>query len=189
MSTQQPSSSSSSARLAGPGLLVALALAAVVAACSGGAPASPSPNPTAKPSPTAPATPAPATPAPSGSPTAGVVDLDVATDHDVSVVIDDRGGVIVKAASGRAGDGMSVKWGDYEVVNLDADTVRVTWVGLPRDEQLKLVVSESGDGYELAFEQAAPPANSDAIGHDRVLVLDFEAPVRAEDVEVSFSEA
>lgn len=188
MSPQQLSSPSASPRLAGPAAIALLAIAAVVAACGSGAPASPSPNPSAKPSPSAPASPAPSE-QPSGTPGTGVVELDVATDHDVTVVIDDRGGAIVKAATGRAGDGMSVRWGNYEVVNVDADTIRVTWVGLPRDEQIKLVVSEAGDGYALAFEQAAPPANSDATGHDRVLVLDFESPVNAEDVTVSFSQA
>lgn len=170
-----------------PALLSGLAVIAVlVAACSaGGAGASPSPS-------------APASPVPSGSPVASpspsepgaiVVDLDVVTGHDVSVVVDDKSGKGVKFASGRGGDGMSVRWGDSKVENVDADTIRVTWVGLPRDEELKLTVSGDSAALELAFEQAAPPADSDAIGHDRVLVIDFAEPVNAEDVEVSFSEA
>ncbi len=39
-----------------------------------------------------------------------------------------------------------------------------------------------GDGYALSVRQPAPPANSDAMGFDRVLVLDFAAPVKAEAV-------
>jgi hypothetical protein len=95
----------------------------------------------------------------------------------------------VKVVSVQAGDGMTVRWFDAEVVNLDEDSIRVTWVGLPRDEQLKLSISEQDGKLVLAFEQAAPPANSDATGFDRVLVIDFDAPVSADDVKVTFAEA
>jgi hypothetical protein len=104
-------------------------------------------------------------------------------------VIEDEGGLLAGAGSGRAGDGMSVRWGDVEVVNVDEDTLRVTWVGLPVDAGIRLVVSGAGDGVVLAFTQPAPPANSDAIGFDRVLVLDFASPVDAADVEATFATA
>ena len=39
------------------------------------------------------------------------------------------------------------------------------------------------------FTQPAPPADSDAIGFDRVLELDFASPVRAADIEAVFRTA
>lgn len=180
------------------GLAALLVVAAGVAAACGaqatpsGAPSG-SPAVTPTPAPSAPATPAPtpdptATPAPS-IPGQTVVDLDVALDHEVSVVVDDLTGKLAKASTGRAGDGMSVRWFDSEVVNVDDDSLRVTWVGLPRAEQIKLSITEKNGSFVLTFEQAAPPANSDATGYDRVLILDFETLVRSEEIEVVFVEA
>ena len=165
----------------------ALALAAVVAACG----ASASPAVTASPAPSQPTTVAPASPTsqPSGSPSTGAIDLDTADAHDVTVVVRDPGKALVGVRSGRAGDGMSVRWGEVEVVNVDDDTVRVTWVGLPVDAGIVLAVAARGDGYALTFTQPAPPADSDAIGFDRVLELDFASPVRAADIEAVFRTA
>jgi hypothetical protein len=191
---------------------LALALVGVVAVVAinpgtSGAPASPVPSQapdggpsappvaTPTPEPSAPATPAPATPAPSEQPSDDPsdgridVDLDTATDHDVSVVITDRSGSVVGVTSGRAGDGMSVRWFDVEVENVDGNTIRVTWVGLPRDEVVSLGISEADGTFTLDFVQDAPPANSDATGFDRVLVIAFDSPVDATDVEVEFNEA
>lgn len=165
-----------------------LAVGGMLAACSAATGAPPA-DPPGGPTPSAPATPIP-TVAPSPSPDGDfVVDLDIATDHDVKVIVDDRGGLITGVSSGRAGDGMSVRWGDVEVVNVDADTLRVTWVGLPVDAEIGLAVTEDGSGYRLVLEQPAPPADSDALGFDRVIVLDFDGPVSADDVDASVVEA
>jgi hypothetical protein len=118
-----------------------------------------------------------------------VLDLDNLTDHDVSVVIDDATGTLDGAVSGQPGDGMSVRWLDVEVENLDSKTLRVVWVGLPRDEQVQLSISGDDGSYRLDFVQAAPPANSDAVGYDRILVLGFDTDVAADDVDVTFKEA
>jgi hypothetical protein len=178
---------------AGPvaGFLLVLAVLFAVAACGAVGAADPSPSAPASP---APATPGP-TPEPTGAPSAtpsevpagAGIDLDTADDHDVVVGIDDQGGVLAGAGTGHAGDGMSVRWGDVAVENVDADTLRVTWVGLPVDAEVGLSVQRTGDAVVLAFTQPAPPANSDAIGFDRVLVLDFATPVRGEDVTASFA--
>jgi hypothetical protein len=174
------------------GILLVLA---VVAACGAVGAAVPSPSTPAGPVPTAPSSPAPSddpvvepSPVPSEAPS-GAIDLDTADDHAVSVVIEDEGGLLGGSASGRAGDGMSVRWGDVEIVNVDEDTLRVTWVGLPVDAEIRLVVAGDADAVSLAFTQPAPPADSDAIGFDRVLVLDFVAPVQAADVEATFATA
>lgn len=176
--------------------VAALALAAVVAACSGSvsapsSPASPAPSqapthvPVVTPSPTASSAP---TPAPSDSPRAQApVKLDVFLGHDVSVVVTDRGAGLVTARSGKAGDGMSVRWGTANVRNLDAKTIEVTWAGYPRDETVGLVILPDGDGVKLRFGQAAPYPNTDAMGADRVMVFAFADAIAAADVAVEFT--
>ena len=86
--------------------------------------------------PSAPSSPQPTiepTVQPTAAPADGpiTVDLDNLTDHDVSVVIDDETGILDEAVSGRPGDGMSVRWLDVKVENLDSTTLRVVWVGCP----------------------------------------------------------
>jgi hypothetical protein len=171
------------------GFLLILATLVLAAACGAvtpsPAPASPDPSGPTGPAPSEQPTQAPASESPGGE---GVV-LDIVDESDVVVVIDDRGGNVTGARSGRAGDGMSVRWFDAVVENVDEDTLRVTWVGLPADAEVQLGVHANGSGYELAFVQPAPPENSDALGFDRVLELDFAAPVKAADVTATFSQA
>jgi hypothetical protein len=172
--------------IAGVGLMIAIL---TLAACGSAGTAAPSESLPASPAPSIPASPEPSQ-APSGEPSGepsgvpgdGSIRLDVADPHEVSVVVTAPDGVLRGAASGRAGDGMSVRWGSVEVENLDADTLRVTWVGLPQAGVARLALAANGDGYRLSLRQPAPPANSDAIGLDRVLVLHFAAPVNAEAV-------
>lgn len=183
---------------AGPvtGFLLILAVLFAVGACGalGAALPSPSPAPSA-PAPSAPAgeapSEAPSSPDPSVAPSApaGAIRLDVADPHDVLVTVVDPKGSLTGASSGRAGDGMSVRWGDVEIVNVDEDSLRVTWVGLAVDANVALRIDADGAGYVLGFTQPAPPADSDATGFDRVLVLDFASAVRAEDVTAVFSAA
>lgn len=166
------------------GLAGVLGVTLLIAACSTGGAPSPSATPAATSSPTP-----VVTPVPSSAPVAQAIDLDVAPGHHVSVVVDDPDNLLVGATTGHAGDGMSVRWGDASVTNVDPRTLRVTWVGLPGDEQLALAVGRADEAVTLAFEQAAPPAYSDATGFDRVLVLEFAEPVSANAVTVSFSAA
>lgn len=168
----------------------------VIAVVAGGAlgraadPASPSPSivpsapPSAAPSPKPSTTPSVA---PSDDPADGsiVVKLDIATPHDVSVVIDDETGRLVKASSGRAGDGMSVRWYTMAVENVDAETLRITWSGYSVDDELELRVHEVDGKIALSLVQAGPLPNTDALGADRVLVLEFDRPVSAADVVTS----
>lgn len=189
-------------RVAAPvaALFAVLAVLVVVAGGAFGRSADPSPAPSDRPStppsvaPSAPSSPQPTvdpTVAPTEDPADGfiTVALDNLTDHDVSVVIDDETGILDGAVSGKPGDGMSVRWLDVEVDNLDSTTLRVVWVGLPRDEEVRLSISEADGTYRLSFVQAAPPAYSDAVGYDRILVLRFDTDVNADDVKVTFDEA
>jgi hypothetical protein len=170
-------------------LFALVAVVAVVASGALGRPGNPGPNPSASPSAAPTPTPIP-TPEPTETPADGnfTIDLNTVDDHDVSILVEDRTGSVVDVASGNAGDGMSVRWLDMKVENLDAETLRLTWVGLPRDEVVRLFIFHDDGKVKLAFAQAAPPNNSDALGYDRILVLKFDAPVRAEDVVWSMQE-
>jgi hypothetical protein len=181
-------------------LLVALA----VAACSTAAAqpsATPAPVVTPDASPDAPEpTPFP-TPAvtdapsvPVSTPGADGVDgvvlpLDVFLDNVVTLQFSDRDGLLVDAVSGSAKDGMSVRWGEAIVRNVDPRTVEVTWTGLPGDEAITLVAKPQGEGVLLRFGQQAPPAYSDAMGADRIVVLTFADPVDAADIVTDFTTA
>ena len=183
---------------AGPaaGLLLG-AILVVAGACSAAAPspapASPAPSGVASPAPTEQPSDAPASEAPSPAPSQGNGDepvvLDVSGGHLVSVVVTDRGVGLNGAESGKAGDGMSVRWGDALVENVDADTIQVTWVGFPQDETIGLTLDPKGDGILLRFGQNAPYPNTDALGADRVMVFSFVQPVSADDVSVEFTSA
>jgi hypothetical protein len=173
---------------------LAIALLLVVAVLATGvvgrseAPAPSDPPASEAPSPKPTATPAPSeAPIPSETPGEVGFDLDIATPHDVSVVIDDQTDRVVDARSGQAGAGMSVRWFDSIVENVGAESVRITWVGLPQDDEVRITISQDGDEVVVHIDQAAPPANSDAMGHDRVVEISFDGPVAASDVEVSVS--
>jgi hypothetical protein len=177
----------------------AIVLVAAVAVIATGAlgQATPAPRPTAIPSsaptviPSLVPTPEPSPVVqPSSQPSSGlvVVPLRNLTENDVKLSIDDDTDALVSAVSGTPGDGMSVRWFDVAVENIDAQTLRVTWVGLPRDEQVDLDVTRVDGKLRLRFVQAAPPANSDALGFDRVLHLTFDSPVRSEDVLATIQE-
>lgn len=142
--------------------------------------ASPSAAP-ASPAPTAIPSKAPS-PTPRSAPSS--VDLENASGHDVSILIHDQVGDLVDAESGAPGDGMSVRWHDSIVENVDATTIRVTWVGLPGDDTIDLGISGAAGGYVITVVQPGPYPYTDALGEDRVLILTFDAPVSADDVAV-----
>src|SRR5690349_6898586 len=174
------------------GLALSVVVVFAADAAYGHRPAPAAPVPTPSSAPVVTPTPAPAEPpaAPS-QPSAGgdiTVPLKNLTGNEVSVAIDDTTGKLDLASSGHPGDGMSARWFKVNVENIDADTLRVVWVGLPRDEVVGLTITEEAGAFHFAFTQDAPPANSDALGFDRVLELSFDAPVRAEDVTTSVTE-
>ena len=177
---------------------ITVVAAVAFAACSGGTAASPQPSTPATPIPTVAPSPAPVDPSPApADPTPAPsqvadgrfeFDLDVADAHDVSVLVTDDSDRIVAAASGQAGDGMSVRWSDIEIVNLDADSLQITFVGYPQDEVIDLGFDvAAGDGFNLTIAQQLPLPNTDALGADRVVVLDFEGAVDANDVYATFT--
>jgi hypothetical protein len=155
-------------------------------------PASPSPStpvltpaPSKAPSPTAPPI---ATPDPDASDGGSdampiKVDLDNATGADVYVDIADRSGLLIGAESGTPGAGMSVEPYTRKVENVDATTLRLTWVDFPIDNALALYVDQTDAGLRLVLVQPEPTGPTDAVGFDRELVLSFSEPVSADRVE------
>jgi len=185
--------------------IVALALAACSGAAAGGpgsspiathmpsqaplvtpAPVQPTPVVTPVPVETPDVTPAPVDPGTGdgGDAMPIKVDLENATGHDVYVDIVDRSGTIVRASSGTPAEGASVATGSVAVKNLDDRTVQLTWSTLTGDNALALYVDESGESMILV----QPPLGGDLMPHDMVLVLEFDAPVSADDLQVSLQE-
>jgi hypothetical protein len=166
-------------------LALAGTLALTAAAC--GAAAGPSASPSAGPStPGSSAGSETPRPSPTDVPGAPRVTLDIAAEWDVVAIVNDRTTKLTEATSGTAGATMSVQWFKSIVKNLDANTIQITWVGLPRDEEIRVDVSRAGTSWAVEFTQASPPLNSDAEGADRIIVLKFSEAVPATDVAVTF---
>jgi hypothetical protein len=162
---------------------LALASLILVAACSGAsdggissqppAPSAPVATPVATPVVTSP----PSTPVPTKAPSGPIsVALENATDHDVSIDMIDDGHHVVAARSGHPADGASVPFGKLVAKNLDAKTVELTWSDTPGDAELGLYVSENAK-VVLVIRPERPAG--DAVAFDRVLVIEFDAPVDA----------
>jgi len=170
--------------------ILAVALAIVVGTAAVGAARqvvpSPLPSPAETPSPTI--TPVPATPAPTADPTDGsaVVVLDTVDQNDPRVILDDQTGTLADVVTGHGGDGMSVRWNEAIVDQIDPRTIRITWVGLPDEEEVHLTIDANDGAPVLVFDQRAPYANTDALGADRVLILTFDNDLDADEVEVAF---
>lgn len=178
----------------------AIALLIVLAVLASGVfgrasdPGTGSPSPSTPPttgSPTTPPSPDPSdapAPTPVPSPNEGFAfDLEAPTPHKVSVELDDETDSVTGATSGQPGDGMSVRWFDSIVKNVGDDTIQITWVALPQDDEVHVTVDSVDGKIVVSIDQKAPPANSDALGNDRVMEITFDGPVSAKDVTVVLS--
>lgn len=152
-------------------------------------------SPTPTPAPTAPASPAPTPSAPVNTPEPSVglgpIRLAVVSGSIVDVVISDRNGLVTGAVTEQANPGMSFAWENskVEAVPGTANAMRVTWVGYPRDEEVRLEVTDDGSGgLLLQFFQDAPIPNTDGEGEDRVMILYLGDAVDPADVEVTFTD-
>jgi hypothetical protein len=170
-----------------PGAAI-ITLAVVLAVLGSGAlgrSATPSPSPAApSPVPSAPA----ATPEPSAPEGEGVV-IDDPSGHVITVDVDDRSGAVTGVTSARPTVGMSVRWSEAIVENVDDHTIRVTWAGFPRDEDVVAVVERGDAGVAIGIGQGMPYPNTDAMGQDRILVFTFDQAVDASDVAVAIHPA
>lgn len=174
--------------------LSAILVVAMLAACtSAGAGASSQPPSATPPVATPPvatppvATPLPSAPEPSKSPatrpTASpsdgpirVVLESAAADH-VTIDILDESGRVVRAESGHPGEGASVPTGKLVAENVDARTLRLTWTDIPGDNELGLYVNETAS-VMLVLQ---PDHDGDAMALDRVLIVEFDRPISADD--------
>jgi hypothetical protein len=169
--------------------VVGVAFAILVSRPSG--PSTPGASPSAPivvatPKPSAPASPKPSAPAqPSADPSkAPLIDLGSASGHDVQADVIDQVGALVKAESGQPGDGMSVRWHDAIVEQVGANAVRITWSALPLDDHIGIGIHDLDGPRTVVIVQSGPPANSDAMGEDRVVVLTFDGAVDADEIVV-----
>ncbi len=110
------------------------------------------------------------------------LDLDTFDGHAVSLDIVDRTGWVTSARSGRPGDGASVDAYAVDIANVDARTIRLTWIDYPIDNRLALFVDEVDGHLQLLLVQPEPRGGTDAIGFDRQVVLTFDHVVDASTV-------
>lgn len=166
------------------GIIALAVLLAVLGSAALGRSGAPSASPTPSPSPTAPIS----SPEPS-APTDRPVVIEDPTGHDITVDVDDRSGAVTGVTSSRPTVGMSVRWSESIVENVDDRTIRITWAGYPRDEAVAMIVDEDPSGFSIRIGQGMPYPNTDAMGQDRILVIAFEEPVDAADVAVAIHPA
>ena len=152
----------------------------------------PTPTPVVTPGPVLTPAPVVATPEPepvaTPEPTDGgddamplTVDLETTDGHDVYVDIIDRYGLLESAESGHPGDGMSVEPYTLQIENQDARTLKLTWIDFGIDNALELHFFQ--DGKVFVMIRPDLDGDVDALGFDRELILTFEEPILADDIE------
>ena len=146
-------------------------------------------GPSATPVPTQDPTPVPTpvvTPAPTddGSDAMPIrVDIETVAGGDVYVDIVDHTGLLVDAKSGTPAEGQSVGQYELEVENLDATTLKLSWVDYPIENALGLYIDEHEGAIRFLLVQPAPTGPTDTIALDRELILSFSQPIPADQVE------
>lgn len=111
------------------------------------------------------------------------VDIETVAGGDVYVDIVDSTGYLVGAKSGTPAEGQSVGQYTLEVENLDASTLKLSWVDYPIENALTLYIDEHDGAIRLLLIQPAPTGPTDAIALDRELILSFSRPISADQVE------
>ena len=111
------------------------------------------------------------------------VAIHVVGGDNVYVDIVDETGRISGAYSGPAAEGASVDTYTLKVENVDADTLKLTWVDYAIDNALELYALSNDGVLVLNLIQPEPEGDVDTFVMDRVLFLDFAEPISAADVE------
>ncbi len=151
-------------------------------------------GPSATPVPTVDPTPVPTpvvTPAPTddGSDAMPIrVDLETVAGGDVYVDIVDHTGLLVDAKSGTPAEGQSVGQFELEVENIDATTLKLSWVDYPIENALGLYIDEHEGAIRFLLVQPGPTGPTDSIALDRELILSFSQPISADQVEAILQE-
>jgi hypothetical protein len=160
--------------------------------------ATPQPTIAPPPDPTPVVTPAPSK-APPAEPTAEPtddgsdpqpirVDVETVAGGDVYVDIVDETGFLVGARSGTPAEGQSVGMNTLEVENLDASTLKLSWVDYPIENALALYIFEHEGRLRLLLIQPGPTGPTDTIALDRELILSFSQPISADHVDALLQE-
>ncbi len=166
-------------------VLAALVLLVVAALAVGGgafrnvAPPPAPPSASAAPSPTA-------SVAPSASPGGSiVVQLSVPEGQPQTVEVVDESGLLATATSGNptGENGQSFPFESVEVSQLDATTLQLGWAGFPCATDHTLVIDETATTMTLTRPECE--GETDSIGVDRILILEFSRPVDATDVSMT----
>jgi hypothetical protein len=169
------------------GVAFAILVSRPAAPAAGGASPSATPSVSAPAPSRSPETPKPSAPA---SPTAepskvpSSIELESTSGHQVRADVIDQIGSLAGAVSGQPGDGMSVRWHDAVVEQVGPNSIRITWSALPLDDHIGIGIHDLDGPLTVVIVQAGPPANSDAMGEDRVVILTFDHAVKAGDVAV-----
>jgi hypothetical protein len=163
------------------GLIVAASIAALAA--FGGRSVSGAPLPSGAPS--TPPVATPSTPVATPAPTDGGpirIDIETINGADVHVDIVDETGTVRGGRSGPAGEGASVAPYTLAVANVGASTLKLTWVDYPIDNALQLHVMPNDGVIHLVLIQPEPTGPTDSMVTDRVLFVEFDRPISADDV-------
>ncbi len=130
---------------------------------------------TPKPVPPAKPTPTPPDDLPEG---VEIVQLENPGGFDSSVAIWDETDSLAGASSSTPEDGATVGQNEIGIEHIDDDTVRLTWLELPRDSKSRLSIRITDDGiFELVLFRTAPHGPTDDSSTDRSLILDFHVAV------------
>lgn len=129
---------------------------------------------------------------PAASPTAPasagiLVDLVVAAGQPQTVDVVDESGKLLEARSGSpTGEGQSFPSDAVEVTNIDATTLQLGWAGFPCRTDHDLLIGSD----PLMMTLVRPPCegDTDSIGLDRILILQFSEPIVAADVNLTFDQ-
>jgi hypothetical protein len=140
------------------------------------------PEPTAKPAkPTPKPTPRPTHANSPTDPAPIKVDLETVDGHAVRVDIVDLSGILETAVSGTPAEGASAE--GLAVENVDARTLRLTWVDFPIDNVDALNIEWFDGRLRFVLVQPEPRGVTDAVGYDRELILTFSEPISAANVD------
>jgi hypothetical protein len=123
---------------------------------------------------------------PTGPPVAGIiVDLEVTAGQPQTVDVVDGSGLLVAASSGRpnADGGQSFPVDSVDVTNLDDTTLQLGWAGFPCATDHGFAIDETARTMVLTRPECV--GETDAIGVDRILILEFSEPIDAADVTVT----
>jgi hypothetical protein len=104
----------------------------------------------------------------------------------MDVVLDDPDGAVTASSAAKHDGVMSIRWFESDVEQLKANSFRITYAAYPEEANVEVKVTYVSGGLHVEITQKSPPLNSDALGEDRVLMLELTKDLAAADVEVTF---